>query len=416
MRKTLFRLFILSLCVSSLSPAVGEAQPLDTLLAMARRDNPDLRMSDLQYQAGLERRDQVNQLPDPEVGAGVFLLPIETRVGPQRLRLHATQRLPWMGTLQAREDLAIARTRDDYLNTELIRLNMEYAIRQAYYQLYELDETQEVLRRNLGLLQSLEGLSLARVESGEASAADVLRVQLRINRTEQEIQRLENGKNKPRANLNEALNRPVNTPVTVADTLSFASLALNRDTLLNYLRANHPGLRQLAVKQAIAEEEIALNELNYKPGFAVGLDYILTGKRKDAEISQNGKDALMVRAAVNVPIFSRQYEAREREERLRIDALEQQKQSLENSFMSDLEKAYTDYRDAALQLELYQDQQGIVSSALDILTTRYSNEGTGFDELLNLYIEQFEYELGIVRAVVKSHLALAAIDRLVRLN
>jgi len=391
-------------------------QPLDSLIAQAYRNNPDLSVRQMQYEGAMERREQVNQLPDPEIGVGIFLMPVETRVGPQRLRLSATQRLPWMGTLDAREDLALASARNEYLDAEILQLDLEFNVRRAFYRLYEIKATQQVMGRNLDLHRSLENFALAQVESGQGSTADVLRAQLRINETEQEIERLANETSKPLASLNELLDRPLNTPVVLPDTLSLASVALNRDTVRSYLQAYHPRLRQLGVQQAVAEQAIAVAELDYRPSFSVGLDYIMTGKRRDVEIDQNGRDALLIRGSVNVPLFPGQYEARRREETLRIDALEQQKRSWENRFLVELEQAYADYRDAVLALELYRKQQAVVDSALDILVTQYSNEGTGFDEMLNLYLQQYQYELGAVQAVVQSHLARAAIDRLVPIN
>ena len=394
----------------------ASGQPLDTLIARAYRNNPDLRMSRLQYEAAMERRGQVNELPNPEFGLGVFLLPIQTRLGPQRLRLSATQRLPWMGSLEAREDLALARAREAYLQEDLLSLDLDFAIREAYYRLYEIRQTQAIIRRSLALYRSLEDYALAQVENGEGSTAEVLRVQLRIQAAEQDIRRLENERNAPLSRLNQALNRPLATPVDIPDTLAFAPIALNRDTVGNYLQNYHPRLRQLDLQEAVAQREIDLNDLNARPSFSVGLDYIMLGKRPDMDVEGSGRDALMIRGSLTVPIFQKSFEAREREERLRIDALQHQKTSWENRYLAELEQAYVQYRDAQLQLELYLEQGRTLDSAIDILLAEYSNEGTGLDELLDLYLQQSELDQGTLEAVVQSYMARAAIHRLVPLN
>ena len=63
------------------------AQPLPELIDSALLRQPELMALEKEYQAALERAPQVSQLPNPEVGVGGFPLPVETRLGPQLLRL-----------------------------------------------------------------------------------------------------------------------------------------------------------------------------------------------------------------------------------------------------------------------------------------------------------------------------------------
>ncbi len=46
-----------------------------------------------------------------------------------------------------------------------------------------------------------------------------------------------------------------------------------------------------------------------------------------------------------------------------------------------------------------------------ILETDYSTSGNDFDELLRLEMELIDYDLKIIKAVVESHLAIAAIEK-----
>jgi len=89
---TLLLLILLCTCV--------RAQSLDSLKAELRRENPELRALQLDYEAALKIGGQLDQLPDLEIGAGVFILPVET-----------TQMLPWPGKLAAMAGVADARAR-----------------------------------------------------------------------------------------------------------------------------------------------------------------------------------------------------------------------------------------------------------------------------------------------------------------
>ena len=61
------------------------SQPLDTIIARAMDNNLEARALQQEYEAALQRAPQVSQLPDPEVGLGIFALPVETRLGPGQI-------------------------------------------------------------------------------------------------------------------------------------------------------------------------------------------------------------------------------------------------------------------------------------------------------------------------------------------
>ncbi|MEZ4932956.1 MAG: hypothetical protein R2788_12665 [Saprospiraceae bacterium] len=101
-------------CISILFPFHTNAQSIDELLQIAASENPGLKALEKEYLAALEKAPQVSQLPDPELGVGVFPLPVETRLGAQIVRVGATQMLPWPGTLDGRADLETTKAKAMY--------------------------------------------------------------------------------------------------------------------------------------------------------------------------------------------------------------------------------------------------------------------------------------------------------------
>ncbi|MDX1476439.1 MAG: TolC family protein [Saprospiraceae bacterium] len=404
------RLGILIACTVALFTNIN-GQPLADLIALVDEENLRLKSINQEYLSLLERAPQVGQLPDPEVGAGVFVRAPETRVGPQIFRLGASQMLPWKGTLQARQDVALARARVKYEEIDMERRSLVYMVKEAYFQLYELGKSQEIIRRNIRIFETLDRFTLSRVESGKSSSADVLRVQLKRQELEQELQLLENRKVKVRARLNQALSRPVDTPVTITDTLTMARLDLDRDTLGGHLNATHPAIAMLTRSQEVARKEQALNVLSGKPTFGVGLDYIMVNERKDVDIPQNGKDIIMPMARVTIPLNRTRYGAKDREEELRIAAIEDRKQDMQVLLLAEIESALSEMQDAHLKLELYEKLMRTTRATLAVLETTYSTSGQGFDELLRLQNELVTYDLKVLRAIVQSHIAKAMIER-----
>ena len=92
----------------------SNAQPLDSLLQLVVNNNTQLKAIELEYQAVLEKKNQVNQLPNPQLGVGVPVLRPETRLGPQMMMVSATQMFPWFGTLKSKEEVVISMSKAKY--------------------------------------------------------------------------------------------------------------------------------------------------------------------------------------------------------------------------------------------------------------------------------------------------------------
>lgn len=402
---------IITLLIIGLGASSIDAQSLNQLTQEAIQNNLELKVLDTEYKAALEKAPQVSELPDPEAGIGVFPLPVETRLGAQILRVGATQMFPWPGLLDGKKDLEIAKANALFERIGSSQLELTFQVEQAYLKLYEIQESQAIIRRNFALLEALEKVALAKVESGRTTMADVLRVQLKLEELKQELDILEVAKVKPTATLNQLLNRPSDIKIQIDDSLNFAVLPFDKDTLAANIQANHPMIRMFELQQNISKQSLVLNELNSKPSFGAGLDYILVNKRNDAEPVHNGRDILQFRASVKIPLYNQKYDAKEREENLKILALEDKKADVVSKFYAAIEKAYSDYETARLRIELYERQIDLTKATINILETDYSAKGNHFDELLRLEKELIEYDLKKLKMIVQSHLAKSSIER-----
>ncbi len=388
-----------------------QAQHLEELLQMVERDNIELKILQNEYDAAVQRAPQVSELPDPEVGIGAFPFPVETRVGAQVARISASQMFPWPGLLDTREELELAKAKAIYEKIAARKLDIDFQLKLAYYQLYRLDQSQVIIRRNITLLKALEELALAKVESGRATAADVLRVQLKTEELSQEIDILEASKQGPIARINQLLHRPENTPIVVEDRFDFAQLPYQRDELARLIKEQHPLIKMFALQQDVSRKAIDLNNLNAKPSFGVGLDYITVRKRADVEINKNGGDIVQLRASIKVPLFRKKYAAKTNEENLKILALENKKEDVLTKYLSSIDAAYADYQAEALRIHLYDRQIDLTHSAIRILQADYSSKGRNFDELLRLERELVDYDLKKLKSIVNSHVAKSTIER-----
>ncbi len=409
MKKIIFAILFIVICANQ--SIYG--QSVESLIIEAAENNLEIKVLLEEYNAANERPLQVNQLPDPEIGIGGSILPVETRLGPQIARLGVTQMFPWQGVLDGQKQFELAKAKSLYERIGARILDLSFQVKQAYYLLYEIEKSESIIKQNVIILESLKQLALTKVESGKGTAADVLRVQLKIEEMNQEIRLLETSKAKPIITINQLLNRALDIPIITSDSLSFAIIPYDKTAILESIETHHPTLRMYELQQDISNQAMVLNKLNGKPSFGVGLDYILVNDRSDAEVFRNGRDALQLRASIKIPLYRQKYTAKEREEQFKIAALENKKSDVLSRFTASIEKAYVDYETAQLWLSLYLKQIDITQATINILETDYSAKGNNFDELLRMEKELIDYDLKILKVIVQSHLAKSSIERYV---
>ena len=408
--KTKYIVLILALMASTFAV---KAQTLDSLLKKAYDNNPELKALQLEYEAALQKGPQVSQLPDPTVGVGIPVLRPETRLGGQVFSVSASQMFPWFGTLKAKEDVVLTMAKSKYERVAAERLNIDYQIKTAYYNLYLLQAKQNIIHKNIRIFETLEKVALAKVESGKSIASDVLTVRIKIEELNQQIQVLEEQKLAYTATINEAIYNPLNSAIQIDTTqITIAEIEYNIEQFRKNIQSNHPLIKQLNWNIETSNKALALNALDGKPSFGIGIDYSLVNGRTDAFPVNNGRDILIPKVMVSIPIYRKKYAAKKEEESLKQQAFEFQKESLTNRMTSSIQGYKSEYESAKLMFELANKQIEISNSAYDILLADYSSKGKRFDELMKLQSDINRYEIEIIKSIVQSHLAKFKIDRL----
>lgn len=391
----------------------AKAQSLNYFLQEAYANNPELKALQLEYESALEKGKQVSQLVDPQLGIGVPVLRPETRVGAQALMVNASQMFPWFGTLKTKEDIALTMAKTKYENISLTRLNLNYIIETSYYELLLIKEKQEVLIKHIALFKSLENSSLSKVESGSASVSDVLTLQIKGSELAEQVDLLELQKLEYIALINSKINRRVSEDIVIEGDFNKPAL-LDFDLEKNEARIKdfHPLLQQLNWQIMSSEKEQKLNSLSGKPSIGIGLDYALVLKRTDQLPMNNGRDILIPKIMLSLPIYRKKYKAKDREEELQQEAFSYQKEDVVNQILSKLEALKSSYDQQILNIQYKQNQLELTNAAYKILLGEYSNKNLRFDELVQIQNKKFIYEIEIRTAILNSYIVRAEINRL----
>jgi cobalt-zinc-cadmium efflux system outer membrane protein len=407
--------FTLTVLMMSGSLLVHSQDMLENYLIEAARNNPGLKGKFSEYLAALEKITQAGALPDPQVTFGYFIQPVETRVGPQKARISASQMFPWFGTLGAKEDVATEMAKSKYEMFEEAKSRLFYDVKSTWYNLYFTHKAIDVTVENITILNTFRKLALIKVESGLASAADVLRVEMEIADMENQLALLKDSYFVLQASFNNLLNVDEHRVVSIPDSLINTDFDLTREAVIDSIQSGNHNILQIEFSEAFyAKQEIVARKLS-KPGFMIGIDYMAIGKSSNSmtNISESGKDAIVFPiVGITIPLYRRKYTSMVRETALMQESTENIKLDKINVLETTFEKANKDYRDADRRITLYTGQSDKASKSLRILQTAYETDGKNFEEVLRMERQLLRYELELEKARADKDAAIAFINYL----
>ncbi|MDN5204794.1 TolC family protein [Fulvivirgaceae bacterium BMA10] len=388
---------------------IAHGQSLEDYIQEGLANNPGLKSKHQEYLAALETIDQSGALPDPQLAAGYFISPVETRVGPQRARFSFTQKLPWFGTLTQKKSVSSEMAQALLAAYELEKKSFVLALTSQWYTLYELDRNIVLAQQNLDLLKSFERLALTKYESGKSSLVDVIRVQLQFEAAEEKLAALRDQRMLQQSDLNLLIDKPKGSEVKLPDTLN-SSFQITFDSV--ELLADHPSIDVIDHKlnQWTAQQQVA--ELSNKPSFGVGMDYAIVGNRENIDIVDNGKDIFMPMVSLSLPIFSKKNKGKVNEVIIQRDATKNLRAQKINDLTLFHEQALQEYKDGSRKINVYQSIINKSEQALRILISSYSASDQDFEDVLKMQQSIIENKMALEAAIKKMKIAHAKFEYL----
>ncbi|MBG0780966.1 MAG: TolC family protein [Bacteroidales bacterium] len=400
--------YITILIVMLFFGSLSFAQTLDEYYKIAAENNPGLQALYKEYEAALQKVQQVNTLPDPTFSFGYFISPVETRVGPQKTKFSLTQMFPWFGTLKAQGNVAALLAEAKFQNFMDAQNKLYFKLATAYYPLYELKDFVRIEQENIYILKSYKTIANQKFKNGTGTMVDVLRVDIMLKEAQTNLEILRDKEKPLLTTFNKLLNRPDNEPVQISDSLKAEILSddYRKDSLVAY----NPKLKALDLKlQASQAAEFAAQKQGL-PKLGVGLDYVLVGKRTDISIPDNGKDVLMPMVSISIPIFRSKYKASVKEALLMQESYTLQKQELTNTLFSEYDMVWFQVQQQLQLISLYEQQAQTTQQSLNLLFTSYENSGKEFEEVLRMQQQLLKYQKMSATALTQYHIAVEKIN------
>ncbi|MBT8306765.1 MAG: TolC family protein [Maribacter sp.] len=383
-------------------------EDLEGYLKVAAENNPGLKGKFKDYMAAMEKVPQVGALPDPNIAFGYFIQPVETRVGPQEWRFNLAQSFPWFGLLDAKEDVTTEMANAKYEDFENTKSNLFFEVKTAYYNYYFIVKAIGITQENIEILNIFKRLSLVKIEAGNASVVDELRVELELNDLENQLALFRDTKYALQVKFNNLLNTDDQAPISVPNTLWQEELPEGQLDILEEIYASNHQLKAIEHRlNAFVNQEIVAKKEGL-PKFNVGLNYTVVGKNPMSTAVDNGDDAfLFPSVGISIPLYRKKYKAMVKESQYLQEGEILRREDKKNSLNAIYENTSKDFNDGDRRIALNKRQSEIAKKVLDILITSYSTDSKDFEEVLRIERQLLKYELAYQKALTDKNAAVA---------
>lgn len=386
---------------------------LTDYLQWAVAHHPELAASKAQYEVSLHNIDEAGALPDLRLAWGEMIVPVETRVGPQQRIFSVSQSLPWFGTLGEAEAAAHFKSQAVQSLFQADSLAVEQGVRKAWFELARLQQEIILTRAHLDLSHQSEDIALRAYEVGTARFRNVLQAQMESENLNNRLESLKDRLIPAAVSLNSAAGLPAATEAPEANLPRAMVAPLVMADLTEALHRHNPKLESLRRQEESHRHMVEAARLSGRPGLTLGLDYIMTGDAVMPGVDDSGKDPVIARLAINVPLWSGKATAKRLASASRLQAVSANRSRLSLDLDRKLEKTLFLVRDAGRSWQLY--DENLLPRARQILTASTSDYETGratFDEVIGARENLLALELARLRAAADQALALNDLEAL----
>lgn len=394
-----------------LIPFVVSAQEeLNRYLQTAAENNPGLKAKFNEYLAALEVAPQTKGLPDPQIAFGYFIKPVETRVGPQKFKLSASQMFPWFGTLKARENVSVQMAKAKYEAFEEAKSKLFNEVRSTYFNLYFNNKAIEITHENILILETFRNLANIKVKAGMVSAVDEYRIAIEIGDLENQLAYLKDNYLAMEVMFNNLLNYENNESIEFPEILWTDNFPFTKKSALDSVLMNNHQLSVIDYQMEALSYKEKVSSKAGKPNFNIGVDYVIVGK---GENNLAGTDALMFpMVGITIPLYRNKYKSMVQEVAYLETAKENEKADKSNVIEVLFENGWKDYSDADRRIDLYISQIELTGKSLKLLETDYETGNKNFEEILRMERKFLRYNLELEKARADKQAAVSFITYL----
>lgn len=302
LRSWLTGLLVVSLVALMTLPVYAQSQ-LDSLIAIAVRDNPEIQMARYQSMAARAGIDPAGQLPDPQLKVGAMNFPTDFNFSSQSMTMAPAftlmEMFPWFGKLSAAEDVRKYGYESTADRLASVTLAVVTNLKEVYGKTYSIEKSIEYLQYKKLLLQGVVKVAEQLFAVGQVPQQDVFRATAELTMVQSGIITMQGSLSDLEARLGAILGRngPCRIQVDTLDLPPLTSLTI----LETRLKEQNPDLKQVKNMERAAQAKALFARKAAIPDLSAGISYGFRGA-----LMPNGMkvpNLMSVQVGMSLPIF-----------------------------------------------------------------------------------------------------------------
>jgi outer membrane protein TolC len=379
---------------------------LDELVQEALERNPAIQAARRGVDAKRAMILPAQTLPEPTISfqtMGNLIPPTLQRGDPSSARtVGIEQEIPFPGKLALKGKIAKMEADAEWWNYEQTRRQVIADLKLAYYDLYLIHKSIEIVQKDKDLLQKFVQIAEAKYRVGQGLQQDVLKAQVEVSKLIDRLTVLEQRRGIAEALINSLLFRPPETPLGKPAPVQKAELRYSIEQLHQIAQANFPMLKIQEREIDRSQYAVELARKEFYPDFSVGFTYF---NRTVPEMY-----SLMFRA--KIPLYFWRKQRPELESAASsLASVQKQRENTSALLYFKLKDGYLVATTSERLIELY--GKGVIPQAtlsLESAVAGYQVGKVDFLTLIDNLVTLLEYELKYYEVLVDYQKALAQLE------
>lgn len=424
-----FAFFAVSLFIFQLNSL--NAQSVDSLVAEAVKNNPQLKSLQYKITASEKRTESINTLPAPNLSVEFSQVPtnsIDILNQSNSNNIALSQMFPLGGKLNAMAEVERKNTLVEGNNYESYKVNLTAAVKMSYYTLWLIDKKIEVQKKNISLINDVIKSVESSYYTNKINQADVLTLQSEIASNETQLLILEKQKEAEIYKLNKLLGRNLDSKeVYAVSDFSSDQLSSSQSKLEEVLGYSNPTLKKMGNMIEMNKAMIDANNRELIPDLMVqGMfmrmpqGMILTSKSDLSMLDPKTETMYSLMFSINLPFAPwsiNKYKAKEQELFAGISSIEFEKSDMQREMTSQLKAALVKYNTALELTKLYNEKViPLYTKATESQVSAYQNSKTGVTTVIDSYRMLLMQQMNYYMSKADTQMSLAEIEMMVGTN
>ena len=366
---------------------------LNQCINIAIQQNPLVLSSLQQYQASLARISQAKALPQPSIDFDSDLQPkLFNFKDSGESYFGGSWNLEFPGKRYLRGEI------------ELLKLDIVFQVKQAFYGLLLAQEKLKYAKQNLELSRDFLNKAELKHSAGDVAKVEVLRASVEASKAANEVRSATNEERLSKAMLNFLLARKKYSPLEIKGELKKPSIILNIDEFIQRALLFRREIKR--INFSLEKETLKKKQANiiYLPDFELGVSrHHIEGEGKWWDFT----------LSFPIPLFFWQPKKGEiAEAQANIEALKREVDHLKNAITLEVEEAYMNAITANNQIQLFEDEMLTQAEEVyNMFLFSYQEGEIGGIELIEARRTLMETRKSYADALFNYDVALATLEK-----